>query len=144
MDLEIWALAEVFVAEFESVLTAIEAVKYVITTWYSPFLATSLRGHREHVSMSGDITIMKADLAKPVTSQLSLPARNWMNLWGYVKEKQVSLPFPRSGTIMCRVDPEDGGSILLRNVDINLQGCTVSERRTSRSDKSFPWKPENP
>jgi hypothetical protein len=64
------------VAEFESVLTAIEAVKDILTTWHSPFLAASLRGHREHLSLSRDITIMKADLVKPVTSQLSLPARN--------------------------------------------------------------------
>lgn len=93
-----WASAEVFVAEFESALITIEAVKDILTTWYSPFLTASLRGHREHLSMSGDITIMKADFAKPATSQLSLLARNWMSLWSFVKEKPVSLPFPRSGT----------------------------------------------
>lgn len=62
-------------AEFESVLTAIEAVKDILTTWHSPFLTASHRGHREPLSMSGDITSMKADLAKPVTS-LSLLAQN--------------------------------------------------------------------
>jgi hypothetical protein len=62
--------------EFESVLTAIEAVKHILTTWQSHFSAASLRGRRGDISMSGDITIMKADLAKPVTSQLSLPTRN--------------------------------------------------------------------
>jgi hypothetical protein len=60
------------VAVFESVLTAIEAVKDILTAWHSAFLAASVRGHRVHLSMSGDITIMKADLAKPVTAGTKL------------------------------------------------------------------------
>jgi hypothetical protein len=49
-------------------------------------LASSLGGRRGHLSMSGDITIVEADLVKPVTSQLSLPTRNWI----YERDTYVS------------------------------------------------------